>query len=163
MRTVVAVLGLALVVGVALSVGVLAASDDEAAVKKHTADFAAAWNKHDPKAMAALWADDGDLINPWGRVAKGRPEVEKLFADEQTGKGPLRDSTFELKGETVRFPTPDVAVDDWEISVTGAYDPDGAKHEGALEFHCTVVLKKAGGAWTNFAVRPYLKGPAASR
>src|SRR5438552_14053874 len=25
--------------------------------------FAAAWNKHDPKAMAALWAADGDLID----------------------------------------------------------------------------------------------------
>ena len=145
-------LGLALVA----SPGASGADSDEAAVKQHSATFVAAWNKHDPKAIAALWAEEGDILNPWARMASGRAEVEKMFTDEQTGKGPLRDSTFELKSESVRFPTADVAVDDWEVSVTGAYDPDGSKHPAAMTFHNTVILRKVGGAWMNYAVRPYL-------
>ena len=132
------------------------AGTDEAAVKKHSADFAAAWNKHDPKAMAALWAEDGDLLDPWGHMAKDRAGVEKLFTDDQTGKGPLRDSAFEIKSESVRFATADVAVEDMEVSISGAYLPDGSKSPAAMTFHCTTVLKKVSGAWMNYAERPYL-------
>ena len=132
------------------------ADSGEAAVKKHTADFVAAWTMHDPKAMAALWAEDGDLLDPWGHMGKGRTGVEKIFTDDQTGKGPLRDSTFELTGESVRFPTPDVAVDDWEVSISGSYGPDGSKQPAPMRFHCTSILKKVGGAWMIYAQRPYL-------
>ena len=148
---------LALALVVALAPGATGAADDEATVKKASADFVAAWNKHDPKALAACWTEDGDLINPWGRWAKGRAEVEKLFTDEQTGTGPLRDSAFEVTAESVRFASADVAVDDWEVSVTGAYDPDGTKHAGPLTFHCSSIRKKVGGAWPIYAGRPYLK------
>ena len=54
--------------------------DDIAAIKKNTAAFQAAWNKHDTKALAALWATDGDLIDPWGVTSVGRDAVEKFFA-----------------------------------------------------------------------------------
>jgi ketosteroid isomerase-like protein len=43
-----------------------------------------AWNRHDAAALAALWHEDGDLINPAGRWAQGRAQVEKLFRDEQS-------------------------------------------------------------------------------
>jgi uncharacterized protein (TIGR02246 family) len=146
--------------GLALTVPARAADDDTAAVKKRTAEFVAAWGKHDPKALAAVWADDGDLINPWGRLATGRAQVEALFRDEQTGKGPLRDSTFRMNSETMRFPAADIAVVDLDLTITGAYAPDGTKAP-ALEMHAFWVSKKSGGTWSVYSCRPYIKQPAA--
>ena len=51
--------------------------DEVAAIKKNSATFAAAWNKHDAKALAALWAKDGDLIDPWGATSNSRDAVQK--------------------------------------------------------------------------------------
>ena len=130
-------------------------TDDSEVVKTRAKEFIAAWQKHDPKALAALWADDGDLINPWGRWAKGRAEVEALFRDEQTGKGPLRESTMALSEDSVRFPAADVAVHDWTATCTGVLAPDGTKQTSA--FHVTMVWKKAGGTWSVYSARPYLK------
>src|SRR5688500_6010127 len=96
--------GAALLAGAWVAGGVRAADDDIAGVKKQCAAFVDAWNAHDPKAMAALFAEDGDAINPHGRVATGRAEVEKMFTDEHKGTGPLRESTIAVKSETVRFP-----------------------------------------------------------
>lgn len=145
--------------GLALALPARGADDDAAAIKKRTAEFVAAWGKHDTKAMAGLWAEDGDLINPWGRLATGRAQVEALFVDEQTGKGALRDSTLRVNSESVRFPTADIAVVDLDITITGAYAPDGTKAP-ALEMHATWISKKSGGTWSVYACRPYLKQPA---
>jgi uncharacterized protein (TIGR02246 family) len=136
-----------------------AAEDDMAAVKRRTAEFVAAWGKHDPKAMAAVWAEGGDLINPWGRLATGRAQVEALFVDEQTGKGPLRESTFRVNSESMRFPTADIAVVDLDLTITGAYAPDGTKAP-ALEMHAIWVSKKSGGTWSVYSCRAYIKQPA---
>ena len=59
---------------VALAPTTLAAADDTdtAAIHARTQEFLAAWNRHDAKEMAAVWAPDGDLVNPFGRAAKGR-------------------------------------------------------------------------------------------
>src|SRR5438874_8083990 len=60
------------------------------------------------------------------RWRRSGPRTGRLFSDEQTGAGPLRDSAFEVKGDSVRFVTPDVAVEDWDVVITGAYGPDGS-------------------------------------
>src|SRR5262249_6545605 len=122
-------LGVALAAVAGFAIVRSASSDaaDEAAIKARSPDFAATWNRHDPKALAAFWAEDGDLINPWGRLATGRAEIEKLFQDEQGPAGMLRATTFDVKSDTVRFVSPDVAVDDWETVITGAFNPDGTK------------------------------------
>jgi len=153
--------------GAALSIAVLSfaaapgacgAGTDEAAVRARGAEFAAAWQKHDATALAALWTDDGDIINPLGRIAQGRAAVEKLFTDEHTGKGPFRESTLTIAatGETVRFPAPDVAVHDWDATSTGNYDQAGQK-TAPIAFHATFIWKKSGGSWNVFSCRPYMK------
>src|SRR5690242_4541695 len=65
---------------------------EDAAIRKRHDEWCDAWNKHDPKAMAAFWTADGDLINPFGRHAKGTAEIEKLFTEEQSG--PMKESTY---------------------------------------------------------------------
>ncbi len=147
---------LALAVGTLLAAPARGGDEGTAGITQQRQSFVAAWNRHDPKAMAAVFAEDGDVINPWGRKANGRAEIEKLFTDEQTGKGPLRDSTMEVRSESVRTVSADVVVSDSELLVTGAYAPDGSKVP-PLNIHVSDVWKKSGETWEIFSCRPYLK------
>jgi uncharacterized protein (TIGR02246 family) len=124
-------------------------------VHARNAQFKAAWDKHDPQAMAALWTEDGDLINPFGRFAKGRAEVEKLFRDEHTGM--MKGTTFNILSDSSREIAPDVAVGDWEAEITGMQGPDGPMPP--LKNHITVVYVKRNGQWWVAAARPEMFPP----
>lgn len=154
-----AVLALVPVAALALAAG---RADPAADIKKSSTEFQAAWNKHDPKALAACWATDGDLIDPWGKVCDCRSDVEEFFAAEHTGKGGLAQSTYELKKDTVRMISADVALEDWEVVLTGltpADAPAGAAPLGP-QFHRVVIIrKKAGDKWPIAAARPGIPGP----
>ena len=147
---------LALVSRVAFAPEAAGADADEAVIKRRAPEFVAAWNKHDTKALAAFWTEDGDFVGPWGRKAAGRAELEKLFADEHTGTGPYRESTLEVKGDTVRLVTPDVAMEDLEVLVTGAYAPNGSKAP-TTTLLVPMVVKRVGTTWKTFAARPHVK------
>jgi hypothetical protein len=55
-------------------------------IRKVYAEFVTAWNAHDAKKMANMYAIDGDLMEPDGMTAKHRDEVEKHFAEEHAGR-----------------------------------------------------------------------------
>lgn len=152
-------LGVALAAGIAVSRSVQGAADEAAGVTKQCQAFKLAWNSHDPKALAAVFTEDADHLDPWGQLDTGRPAIEKMLTERMTGKGPLRDSSLTVETETVRFPTPDTAVTDAEATLTGAYGPDGSKAP-PMSMHVTNVWKKNGGTWMVYACRPYVK-PAA--
>jgi uncharacterized protein (TIGR02246 family) len=101
--------------------------------------------------VAALWAPDGDLINPFGRVARGRAEVEKLFADEHSAM--MKGTTFKVESEAVRLLGPSAAVMDWDAAVVGMTGPDG-KAIPPFKNHVTIVLMKQGDTWWVAAARP---------
>ena len=42
--------------------------------------FVTAFNKHDAKAVAALWTEDGEYIDDTGRTIAGRDAIEKDYA-----------------------------------------------------------------------------------
>jgi uncharacterized protein (TIGR02246 family) len=134
------------------------ADDAAAGVKARLDEFVKAWNAHDAKGMAATWTQDGDLQNPFGRWAKGRAEVEKLFADEHGPTGFMRKSTFEVKSHTVRVVAADVAVLDAEVVVSGIGSPDGPQLSPQT-FHLLAVDKKVGDGWFVFAGRPFMLAP----
>jgi ketosteroid isomerase-like protein len=46
-------------------------------------DYEAAWSKRDPKALAALFAEDGYVLPNGGAPARGRAEIERFY----TGHG----------------------------------------------------------------------------
>ncbi len=116
-------------------------------------NFIKAWNNHDPKAMAALWVEDGDLLDPWGKMASGKRQVERAFTSDQTGR--FKDSSISLSIEGVRFLGNDVAIVDASGSVSNAKNPDGS---GApvLEHHVLWVMQKQGGGWKVVSARPYI-------
>ena len=149
-RTLIAAALLIPIAGLAIAAG---RPDDTEAVKKNTAAFKAAWNKHDGKALAALWAKDGDLIDPEGVVSNGAAEVEKFFIAKHTGDGGLAKSTFDIKKDAVRFITADVALEDWDVVLTGLVGPDG-KVAGPMFHRVVIISKKEGGAWKFAAARP---------
>ena len=159
-RTLLAVALLAPFAAFALASGSLNAGslDDTQQVKKLATDFKAAWNKHEPKTMAALWAKDGDLIDPWGKVSNGRDEVEKFFTGEHTGTGQLAKSTYDIKKDSVRFITPDVALSDWDVIITGLAKSDGSV-SGPMFHRVVVISKKEGSDWKVAAARPGIPQP----
>lgn len=144
-----------------LAVAVPEKSGGEAQVRARAQEFAAAWNQHDPKAMAAFWAPDGDLISPSGRVAKGRAEVEKLFTDEHSTF--MKGTTFTLTGVTVRLLAPDIAFADWDVEISGMHAPDGSAMP-VQNFHVNTVMAKKSGQWWTVAGRPvsYLPSPGSA-
>jgi uncharacterized protein (TIGR02246 family) len=132
--------------------------DDTAQVKKITTDFKEAWNKHDAKAVAALWARDGDLICPDGKISPDAQAVEKFFTDEYGASGMMRTANLDIRKDVVRFITPDVALSDLDCVVTGVKDSAGTD-AGPMVNHVTVISKKEGGGWKIAAARPQMPHP----
>ena len=139
---------------------VLAADGDEAAIRKVHADFTAAWNRHDPAALAAIWSDNGDLVNPEGRWAKGKAEVQKNFAGEQAGI--FKSSTFTNTVTGVRFLAPNIAIVDASFEIQNATPPNAPPmtQKGLYK----AVMVKEGGTWRTasaMAMAPVAPPPAA--
>ena len=131
-------------------------SDEDATIRSRHDEFTAAWNKHDPKAMAAFWIADGDLINPFGRHAKGTAQIEKVFTDEQTG--PMKDSTYSGTVESIRH-IGDVAIVDVEAEIAGMKGPDGAAIP-PFKHHVTWIARKVDGKWMAEGARAFAYVPA---
>jgi uncharacterized protein (TIGR02246 family) len=118
--------------------------ENEATIRKLYAEYTAAWNRHDPKAMATFWMLDGDYMEPDGRHAKGQAEVEKLFTQEQ--QTVFKESTLALTIETVWFITADVAMVDGKYDLSGVRDLEG-KQLPTRSGHLTAVLMREDGSW----------------
>jgi len=140
-----------LVAALALSPALATAQDDEAAIRKVSNEFFAAWSRHDIKAMAATFAEDGDLINPFGRVAKGRAAIETLFTEEHAG--PFKGTTYTAT-VSLRMLAPTVSLGDWDSTVTGMHDPAGNALP-PFKHHVAVAYVKKDGHWLAAVARPY--------
>ena len=137
----------------ALPAGIAEAKDqasDEAAIRKVFADFAEAWGRDDAKSMASHWAVDGDVINPPGRRANGRAEIEKLFAEEHATV--FKGTHITFSEGTIHFVKPDVAVFTSDYEIPGAHPPNGA--EMTMKGIVTSVMVKKNGRWWTLSARP---------
>src|SRR4051794_22666896 len=98
-----------------------AGADDEKLIRDGIVRWQEAWNKHDAKAGAALFAEDADFVNVNASFWKGRTEIEdshaRLFADM------FKDSTFQALETIVRFPLPDVAIAHVKWDIRGDKSP----------------------------------------
>lgn len=114
-------------------------------------EFSKAWNKHDAKALAALFAPDGDLINPGGRPASGKAEIEQFFGEEHTGY--LKDSQMNVSIRRVRQLRPDIAIVTVDMAMTGVRGP-GSNELSSGDIITTFVVEKQGDAWRIVTIRP---------
>ncbi len=134
--------------------------ENEVKIRKLYEDFTAAWNEHDPRAMAQFWTINGDHYEPDGRGAEGRDAVEALFAEEQ--KTAFRDSKLVLTVDSVWFITPSIALVNGFYEIDGVRDPSGNKLS-IRKGHLTSVLLREGETWWVAASRAMLPVPLAWR
>ena len=97
--------------------------------------FVDAWNHHDAKAFAAVFAEDADFTNWRGQGASGRSKIEEFHA-------PLFATIFKNSHQRstdikIRFVRADVAAVDVHWDLTGATDAQGNARplrQGVLNF-----------------------------
>jgi uncharacterized protein (TIGR02246 family) len=131
---------------------------DEQPIKDRLQEFQSAWNKDETTAMAAVWAEDGTLINPVGIFAQGRDAIVKVFVQEHAGV--FKASKYETREVKIQWVTPDVAIVDATANISGVRGPDGAAAPDYLH-HVTWVFVKKDSKWMAAAVRPYKFGAVA--
>jgi uncharacterized protein (TIGR02246 family) len=131
--------------------------EEDAAIHKRHDEWAAAWNKHDPKLMASFWVADGDLINPFGRHAQGIAEIEKVFIDEHHGA--MAGTTYAGTIENIRYLGNNVAIVDVAGEISGMKGPNGAAVP-PFKHHVTWIAEKKGGKWFAIGARAFVSLPA---
>ncbi len=143
-------LALALFVPAAVSA---APADEVNAVLKSIAD---AFNKGDARAAAAMFAEDSDVISPFGVPGKGRAGAEKVMAADMAG--PLKGTTSTFTADTVRELAPNVLLVDATHEAQNMTGPDGKKMNGKLHVVLVMVRGKDRKLMVA-AARPYMFMP----
>jgi uncharacterized protein (TIGR02246 family) len=88
-------------------------ADPEA--QKLADQYAAAFNKGDAKAIAALYATAATRLGPDGQLITGRAAIEKTYADGFAG--PLKGAKLTLQQGTTQVVTADVKVMEGRFTV----------------------------------------------
>lgn len=79
-------------------------SQDETEIRNVETRQQEAWNKHDAKAYADLFTEDGDCVNVVGWWWKGLTEIEKKLTDAYVFV--FQESTLTFNDAQVRFLSP---------------------------------------------------------
>lgn len=141
-------------------------SADESAIRQLEMQQQEAWNRHDAKAYASLFTEDGDCVNVVGWWWKGRAEIEKKLTEAYAFV--FAESALSVGEVTVRFLNPELAIAHVRWTMTGARTPQGlpTPQQGIQ----TQVVQKHGGKWSiavfqntnSIPEMSFPKGPAAS-
>jgi uncharacterized protein (TIGR02246 family) len=129
---------------------------DEEAIKATVAGFSEALNKGDGKAVAALFTEEGTLVNMFGMEMVGRAGIEQTMTSQLAG--PLKGVTSSITPTKIRFIKPDVAVGDAELETSGLKAPDG-KVIPTVKSKGTAVFVRQKGKWLFAAARAYVHVP----
>ncbi len=127
-------------------------NNDEATIRAVVAQYVAARERIDTKAVEPLFTSDADQLVSSGEWRKGREAVVKgTMASSQSNSGKRT-----ITVESVRFITPDVAIAD------GRYELTGLAGGAARSMWTTLVLKRSGKEWRITAIRNMLPAAAAA-
>jgi uncharacterized protein (TIGR02246 family) len=109
--------------------------------------FCVPWNAGDVAGVAALFADDGRLISPYGHDARGAQAIRELY-QAFLGDGPLRGSQTTIRVEDIRLLGGDFAVVDCNQIIDGG-------ELGRLDLHLVAVASRGERGWRVADSRPY--------
>jgi uncharacterized protein (TIGR02246 family) len=130
--------------------GTKAESAEIAAVRKTAGEFTRAFNAGDAKAVAAFWTKNGEYIGPDGETVRGRPAIEKLYAEffKDNPKAHL-----EVQVESARLLGRQAAREEGtlKLKVPGEKEPEVSRYS---VLH---VLEKEG--WRMASVREWVPNP----
>lgn len=109
---------------------------DEAAIRKNDEAYVAAYNRHDAKAIAAMWSPEAVYMDPdTGEAAVGRDAIEKVFAGTLAD---MKDAKLEIDVKSIKFVSPNVAI---ETGVARVVRP---KTEPETSTYTAVNVKREG-------------------
>lgn len=114
------------------------------AVKKTAQAFADAFNKHDAKAVAALWSEDGEYVDAAGQRFDGRAAIEKEYAEFFAA---MPQAKITVVVDDVRPAGPAAAIEDGhtQLAIEGKSAVSAARY--------TAVHAKIGDRWLMSSVR----------
>lgn len=113
--------------------------EDEKAIRDIVNNVESAFNKHDAKAFAALFAENAEIVNVQGIRIRGRDIIQDIFAAYfETSP----DAKLDIEIESLRPLTPSLILEQGLSRVTDM--PDG--NEEVADY--TVIYAKEDGAWT---------------
>lgn len=110
-------------------------------------EVSAVWKSNDGAAAAALFTDDGSLINPFGERADGRAALAAMYTDYFGGM--LQGTTTSIELSRVRAMGSEFAVADAEQTIFAA------NGDVVLSLHVVNVLRRDGDDWRLLDSRPY--------
>ena len=108
----------------------------------------AAWNAADAAGLAAHYARDGRLINPFGRITDGREAIAAGFTELFSGV--LAGTSTSIQIDSVRELAPSLVVVDGTQTLTGPVPP----------LHFTAVVRQQDETAEILECRPYAFLPA---
>lgn len=119
------------------------ADDAETAVRARVESYQTAYNRHDAKAVAEHWSEDAEYLLESGGKVRGRDAIQKVFEKLFNDDSELQ---IDVTISSIRFVTPDVAVEEGKVEVTGEDGP-------AVESTYTAVNVKKNGVWYVDSIR----------
>ena len=94
---------------------------DEQAIRAAASQYVEALRRGDTKAMLALWLPDGDIVDEFGRATPAREGIEgDAKARAARPAKAEAGSNVNLTQSSIRFLTPQVAIEDGSVEVTHA-------------------------------------------
>ena len=119
-------------------------ADDEKAIRLVVDTLTKASNAHDAKAVAALFAPGGELVNEEGHAVQGREAIERTFTAIFQAHPKLQ---LSVSIQSIRFVSPSVAIEDGTSTITRKAGA-GAEHN-----RYAVVYVKQDGRWQMASAR----------
>jgi uncharacterized protein (TIGR02246 family) len=119
---------------------------DEDAIREIEDRFNAAWNRHDPEAMAEALDDDAQFITVNGAWTTTRDGFRDLMARLHGASGPFRASKRRTPDMQVRFLAPDVAMLHSRFWISGEVMHDDLSNPDRESVGIR-VMRKVGGRW----------------
>jgi uncharacterized protein (TIGR02246 family) len=110
-------------------------------LQKAAENFVAAYNTRDAKAIAALFTEDGEIVNLTGsRITSGRGDIQALYEGVFSGT-PLK---IAIEVDSIRIVSPDLAIEDGVYHLTPA-DVENAPARSTT--YTAVLAKTDSGEW----------------
>src|SRR5262245_33394429 len=111
---------------------------DREAIRRTGEAFAAAFEKGDPKAVAALWTDNAEYVAEDGLTLRQRAEIEKAFTEVLKSGSTAK---VEVDVRSIRFPSRDTAIEEGFLR----HIPNGPGLPSSSRYQ--TVLVREGGKW----------------
>jgi uncharacterized protein (TIGR02246 family) len=118
---------------------------DDIAIRDVQARQEAAWNAHDARAYAALFAEDADVINVLGWWWRTRAELEQKLGNAFAFV--FSHSVLHIENVSIRHLSPRLAVAHVVWTMTGALSPDGSGANVPQQGIQIPVLRKTADSW----------------